>query len=133
MAEGTPLYEDLGIEAGMTVGVLNVPNHYDIDFGELPDGVDLHREERPSDLFVVYAADPAEAERGFARAETLLSPGGAIWVVWAREQSGIGDDLDEETLRDLFEAKAGEGARAFDDTWSGLRFVPVGGDAAGPG
>lgn len=121
----TPLIEKLGITAGKTVGILNVPNYYDLELGDLPPDVQVHRSELPADIFIVFADRADEAERGFQRAITYLPADGAIWVLWPKKSSGVDTDLTEQTLRDLFlpSGMVDNKVVAVDDTWSGLRFV----------
>jgi hypothetical protein len=122
---GTPLARKLGIEEGQTVGILNMPNYYELELGELPPGVEVHRTELPADIFVVFADRSDEAERGFQRAVTYLPADGAIWMLWPKKSSGVETDLTEQTLRDLFlpTGMVDNKVIAVDDTWSGLRFV----------
>jgi len=122
---GTPLPQKLGIKEGKTVGILNMPNYYDFDLGELPPDVEVHRTELPADIFIVFADRADEAERGFQRAITYLPADGAIWVLWPKKSSGVETDLTEQTLRDLFlpTGMVDNKVIAVDDTWSGLRFV----------
>jgi hypothetical protein len=122
---GTPLPRKLGIVEGKTVGILNMPNYYDLDLGELPPDVEVHRTELPADIFIIFADRADEAERGFQRAITYLPPDGAIWVLWPKKSSGVETDLTEQTLRDLFlpTGMVDNKVIAVDDTWSGLRFV----------
>lgn len=121
----TPLPVKLGIREGMTVGILNAPNYFDFDLGDLPDKVEVHRTERPADLFLIFADSAAEAERGFHRAMTMLPADGAIWIAWPKQSSGVETDIREDTLRDLFlpAGMVDNKVCAIDDTWSGLRFV----------
>jgi len=122
---GTPLARKLGIEEGQTVGILNMPNYYELELGELPPDVELHRTELPADIFVIFADRSDEAERGFQRAVTYLPADGAIWMLWPKKSSGVETDLTEQTLRDLFlpTGMVDNKVIAVDDTWSGLRFV----------
>jgi hypothetical protein len=122
---GTPLPRKLGIVEGKTVGILNMPNYYDLDLGELPPDVEVHRTELPADIFIIFADRADEAERGFQRAITYLPPDGAIWVLWPKKSSGVETDLTEQTLRDLFlpTGMVDNKVIAVDETWSGLRFV----------
>lgn len=121
----TPLSQKLGIKEGKTVGILNMPNYYDLELGELPAGVEVHRTELPADIFIIFADRSDEAERGFQRAITYLPPDGAIWVLWPKKSSGVETDLTEQTLRDLFlpTGMVDNKVIAVDDTWSALRFV----------
>jgi hypothetical protein len=122
---GTPLPQKLGIKEGKTVGILNLPNYYNFDLGELPPDVEVHRSELPADIFIVFADRADEAERGFQRAITYVPPDGAIWVFWPKKSSGVETDLTEQTLRDLFlpSGMVDNKVIAVDETWSGLRFV----------
>jgi len=121
----TPLPEKLGIKAGKTVGILNLPNYYNFDFGDLPPDVEVHRSELPADIFIIFADRADEAERGFQRAITYVPADGAIWLFWPKKSSGVETDLTEQTLRDLFlpTGMVDNKVIAVDETWSGLRFV----------
>lgn len=122
---GKPLPQKLGIKDGMTVGILNIPNYFTFDLGDLPPDVVVHRSERPADIFIVFADRADEAERGFQRAMTLVPADGAIWAFWPKKSSGVETDLTENLLRDLFlpTGMVDNKVIAVDDTWSGLRFV----------
>ncbi|MFZ0012483.1 MAG: DUF3052 domain-containing protein [Acidimicrobiia bacterium] len=123
----TPLPKKLGIEAGMTVGILNAPNYFDFDLGDLPEGVHVVRdsEDAAADVYLIFADRAAEAERAFIRAMSLLPPDGSIWIAWPKKSSGEETDIVEDTLRDLFlpTGMVDNKVCAIDDTWSGLRFV----------
>lgn len=123
----TPLPKKLGIREGMSVGILNAPNYFELDLGDLPDDVEILRDADPgaADMYLIFAARAAEAERGFERAVTHLPPDGAIWFAWPKKSSGEETDITEDTLRDLFlpTGMVDNKVCAIDDTWSGLRFV----------
>jgi hypothetical protein len=122
---GTRLSEKLGIKEGKTVGIIKIPNYYNLDLGDLPPDVEVHRSELPADIFIIFADRSDEAERGFQRAITYLPPDGAIWMFWPKKSSGVETDLTEQTLRDLFlpTGMVDNKVIAVDETWSGLRFV----------
>lgn len=122
---GKPLVEKLGITEGKTVGILNMPNYYELELGDLPPDVEVHRSDLPADIFLIFADRADEAERGFQRAVTYLPADGAIWFLWPKSSSGVDTDLTEQTLRDLFlpTGMVDNKVVAVDDTWSGLRFV----------
>ncbi|MGH8946397.1 MAG: hypothetical protein ACRDVL_09615 [Acidimicrobiia bacterium] len=117
----------LGIEPGMTVCILNMPNHFDFHLGDLPDEVTVLDDstEQPADLFLIFAARPDEAERGFQRALTVLPRDGAVWIAWERDAPNDGNGLDEEIIRDLFHGTGliDDKASMINDTWRGMRFV----------
>lgn len=122
-----PLVQKLGIEEGMAVGILNAPNYFDIDLGDLPDGVEVHRDadDAPADLYLIFADRSDEAQRGFERAITQLPADGAIWFAWPKKSSDRDSDITEDTLRDLFlpSGMVDNKVCSIDETWSGLRFV----------
>lgn len=122
-----PLVQKLGIEEGMTVSILNSPNYFHFDLGDLPDDVEVHRDadDESADLYLIFSSRSAEAERGLHRAMTLLPADGAIWVAWPKESSGRQTDINEDTLRDVFLPKGmvDEEMCSIDETWSAVRFV----------
>lgn len=122
-----PLVEKLGIRPEMTVSILNAPNYFHLDLGDLPDDVEVHSDadNTPADVFIIFASRAAEAERGFERAVTYLPPDGAIWFAWPKKSSGKDTDITEDTLRDLFlpTGMVDNKVCSIDETWSGLRFV----------
>lgn len=126
-AEDSRLAEILGIEPGMDVSVFNSPNFFELELGDLPDGVEVHRDaqDAPSDLFLIFADRSDEAERGFERAVTNMARDGVIWFAWPKEPSDRISDLDERALKDLFEphGMTSERSTSIDDEWNGLRFV----------
>jgi len=112
----------------MTVVILHEPNWFDYDLGDLPEGVTVHRDadERPADLFIIFAASPDEAERGIERALTLLPADGVVWVLWERDPpETIYEQLDDQILRELFRdtGLVPDESKVINDTWQGLRFV----------
>ena len=122
---GKPLVQKLGITESKTVGILNMPNYFEIALGDLPDGVRVHHGEYPADVFIVFAERSDEAELGFQNAVSNLPADGAIWIFWPKKSSGVETDLTEQTLRDMFlpTGMVDNKVIAVDDTWSGLRFV----------
>lgn len=122
-----PIVQKLGIDQGMTVSILNAPNYFHFDLGDLPDDVEVRRDadNKPADLFLIFSSRSAEAERGFHRAMTLLPADGAIWVAWPKKSSGHQTDINEDTLKDVFGPKGmvDDEACSIDETWSAVRFV----------
>jgi hypothetical protein len=111
----------------MTVGLLNAPNHFAFDLGDLPDDVEVVKDsdDAAADVYLIFAERAAEAERAFIRATSLLPPDGSIWIAWPKKSSGQETDIVEDTLRDLFlpTGMVDNKVCAIDETWSGLRFV----------
>lgn len=121
------LADELGITAGMAVSVFNSPNYFELDLGELPEGVEVHRDadDAPADLFLIFADRSDEAQRGFERAVTNMSRDGVIWFAWPKKASQENGDISAGTLRELFEPHGmrSDGSVSIDETWDGLRFT----------
>lgn len=122
-----PLHEKLGIKEGMVVGLLNTPNYFELDLGELPEDVTVLTDSNAgtADLFLIFADRSDEAQRAFERATSYLPADGAIWIAWPKKSSDRDSDLDEDTLRELFlpSGMVDNKVCSIDETWSGLRFV----------
>lgn len=122
-----PLVQKLGIEEGMSVSILNAPNYFHIDLGDLPDDVEVHgdADDAPADLYLIFADRVEQAQRGFERAVTQLPADGAIWFAWPKKTSEPDSDISEDGLRDLFlpTGMVDNKVCSIDETWSGLRFV----------
>ncbi len=109
----------------MTIGLSGAPDGFAATLGVLPPDIDLHEDLRSSDLFIVFGRFPAQIERAFHAAMTLLPHDGAIWVAWPKRSSGVETDLTESVMRGLFlpTGMVDNKVCAIDDIWSGLRFV----------
>lgn len=128
MGDGQAIPEKLGIEEGMTVVVLQEPNWFTYDLGDLPEGVTVHRDsfEQPADVFLIFSASPNEAERGLQRVLTVLPAHGVVWMMWERDApETLHDQVDEETLRELFADTdlVPDDSSVINETWQGLRFM----------
>lgn len=122
---GTPLPQKLGIKEDMTVGVVGAPKGFYALLSELPSGVILHQDIKPSSMFLVFAQWADEASDRFGQVVPSLPAEGSIWMAWPKKGSGLETDIDENTLRDLFlsTGMVDNKVCAIDETWSGLRFV----------
>lgn len=122
-----PLVEKLGIKEDMTIALLNAPNYFNFDLGDLPDGVEVVRDadDAPAQVYLIFADRTDEAQRGFERAVTHLPADGAIWFAWPKKSSDRDSDITEDQLRDLFlpYGLVDNKVCSIDESWSGLRFV----------
>jgi hypothetical protein len=116
----TPQVRKLGVEPGMRVGFVNVPDGW-----QLTD---------PPPVTVV-AVGPADVLLWFVRTAGELAaagelgrrifPDGALWVAWPRRAAGHVSDVTEHGIREavlplgLVDVKVA----AIDEDWSGLKIV----------
>jgi CheY-like chemotaxis protein len=123
---GTPLPRKLGIRAGAIVALLGAPADFAATLGDLPAGVRIRRRAGgEADLIVLFAASAAELERRFPAALRTLAAGGALWIAWPKQASGVASDLTQAAVR-AFGMAAGlvdYKICAIDATWSGLCFA----------
>jgi len=126
---GTPLVKKLGLDAGMTVRLLNPPDDYwELLGGSARElGVSSRDPESASraDFTHLFAADAAALEAGFRAARRAMEPDGMLWASWPKKSSGV----DSEIARgDVMAAGKAAGlvdvkVCAVDETWSALKFV----------
>ena len=123
---GRPLAGKLGIRRDSLVALLDAPAGFERRLEGLPPGVRLarHLRSRPRTI-MLFAKSRAGLARRFPGAARALADGGALWIVWPKQASGLPTDLTQRAVREL-----GLGAGfvdykicAVDATWSGLCFA----------
>ena len=123
---GTPLVKKLGIKEGSRVALVNAPENFQTDLGELPADVKFVKSTTKSlDLILFFVLSERILARDFAKLSTRLTSNGMIWIAWPKKSSGVTTDLTFERVQrigldaGLVDVKI----CAIDDTWSGLKFV----------
>jgi len=123
---GTPLVKKLGIKEGSRVALVNAPENFETELGELPDNVKFMKSTTKSlDLILFFVLSERVLARDFAKLAARLTSNGMIWIAWPKKSSGVTTDLTFEPVQrigldaGLVDVKI----CAIDDTWSGLKFV----------
>ena len=123
---GTPLVKKLGIKEGSRVTLVNAPENFETNLGELPDNVKFMKSTTKSlDLILFFVLSERVLARDFAKLAARLTSNGMIWIAWPKKSSGVTTDLTFEPVQrigldaGLVDVKI----CAIDDTWSGLKFV----------
>ena len=123
---GTPLVKKLGIKEGSRVALVNAPNNFETELGELPDNVKFMKSTIKSlDLILFFVLSERTLAKDFAKLAARLTSNGMIWIAWPKKSSGVTTDLTFECVQriglnaGLVDVKI----CAIDDTWSGLKFV----------
>ena len=123
---GTPLVKKLGIKEGSRVALVNAPENFEAELGELPDNVKFMKPTtRSLDLILFFVLSERVLERDFAKLAARLTSNGMIWIAWPKKSSGVTTDLTFDPVQrigldaGLVDVKI----CAIDDTWSGLKFV----------
>jgi hypothetical protein len=121
---GTPLWQKLGLKAGMRLVALDPPPELDALLVGAPV---LERTARTAnfDCALAFAKTQSALAVIFTRLEAKMPDNGIVWVAWPKKSSGVATDLTEDIVR-----RIGLAARlvdvkvcAIDATWSGLKFV----------
>lgn len=119
------LAKKLKIKPGDSVAIVNSPEGYLEDLGELPEGVEIATELKDKfDFIHLFVQDSNELEKLFPKAVKALNPDGVFWVSYPKKSSKIETDL----TRDLgWEVTSKLGQRpvsmiSVDETWSAVRF-----------
>src|SRR5439155_6029857 len=121
---GTPLWQKLGLKAGMRLVTLDPPPDLDALLIGAPV---LERTARTAnfDCALAFAKTQSALAVIFTRLEAKMPDNGIVWVAWPKKSSGVATDLSEDVVR-----RIGLAARlvdvkvcAIDATWSGLKFV----------
>lgn len=119
---GTPLPKKLGLKPGMTVALVGAPAGFE---KLLPTDLTLRRQARGRcDLAIWFPKSQADLESRLLKIASL-SPGGDVWVAWAKQASGVKSDLTQISVRRIGLAAGLVDYKvcAIDATWSGLRFT----------
>jgi hypothetical protein len=122
---GRPLPQKLGIKSNSTVVLVNAPDGFEGTLGELPEGVELHRQICDGgDLTIWFVRSKDELQVEIEEMASRLEQG-AMWIAWPKKVSGVATDLSQQVVRetglamDLVDYKI----CAIDKTWSALLFT----------
>jgi hypothetical protein len=123
---GTPLAKKLGIKEGSRIALVNAPQDFESELGELPDNVQfIKRPTKSLDIILLFVLTERALVRDFAKLAATLVSNGMIWIAWPKKSSGVKTDLSFENVQrigldaGLVDVKI----CAVDETWSGLKFV----------
>jgi hypothetical protein len=126
--ETNPLIKKLRIQPGQRLLILNAPEGYLSNLGQLPDGVEV--KDVPDGVFdfvQVFVKSITELEKQVPVAIKAVKYDGLVWICYPKQSSGIKTDINRDTGWSVVQ-KAGlrpVTQVAIDDTWSALRFRPV--------
>lgn len=131
---GVPLATKLGIRAGSAISLLDAPEGFRRQLGELPEGVTLNAGRCPEANLTIWFVRSKAVLKGRidrAAARAVDSP---LWIAWPKKRSDVESDLTQSVVRELAEAAGLVDYKicSFDSTWSGLLFTRRGDDSTRP-
>jgi hypothetical protein len=122
-----PLYQKLGIKAGMTIYIVGAPPDYWSQLGRVPTVVQVRKLRPPLDFAQLFVTSRAVLQAEFARYADALAPNGMFWVSWPKQaaRARVGTDLSEDVVREIALAHGLVDVKvcAVDEVWSGLKLV----------
>ena len=122
---GKPLAAKLGLKEGFRVAVVNEPDGFRPELGDLSAITISTKLQPPLDLILFFVKTQSELKKGFAKLASKLAPAGMLWIAWPKKASGVLSDLTDNSVREIGLAAGLVDVKvcAVDDTWSGLKFV----------
>jgi len=125
---GTPLLKKLGIKPKQRITLVNAPNEYREQLGELPADVELATTLNGTfDLVHVFVKNKAEIDQFAPAAIQAVKPGGLLWFSYPKKSAKMPTDISRDVGWD---AVSNAGWRpvtliSIDDVWSAFRFRPL--------
>jgi hypothetical protein len=123
---GTPLAKKLGIKEASRILLVNAPDDFVSELGELPnDVVFVKRTANSIDIILFFVLNERILARDFSKLAARLVANGMIWIAWPKKSSGVATDLVFDSVQriglnaGLVDVKI----CAVNDIWSGLKFV----------
>lgn len=134
MAESTGLLKKLQIKSGLRLWLINVPR-------EIAEALTAGAEVEPvghgdaCDGVIAFCANPVEAEAFARQAIARIPEDGLLWMVYRKGEAARVSGLSRHTGWGRLGELGYRPVRSIslDDTWTGLRFRPLGKVKAGAG
>jgi hypothetical protein len=120
--------QKLFIKTGNKFLLINPPQGYLAQIGELPDGVIILSDSSCLvEVIQVFLAKRAELEAQLPRLAGLLAPNGIIWVTYHKGTSKVKTDINRDTINAYAHTLGLEGVAmiSIDEDWSALRLKLV--------
>ncbi|HEX6686649.1 MAG TPA: hypothetical protein VF062_28005 [Candidatus Limnocylindrales bacterium] len=120
---GTPLARKLGLKPGHRLLLRHGPRGWAVP--DPPPDVETAGGVGSADVVIAFYRERAELAADVSTLAGGLAKGAMLWIAWPRKAGGHVSDIAENDLRDLF-LPAGlvdVKVAAFDEDWSGLKFV----------
>lgn len=122
----TPLSKKLGIKEGARVLLVNAPQDFPKELGQLPEGAEfVSASHRKLDLVLIFVKSRAQLVKRLEQLRPKLSQNGMLWVAWPKKSSGGETDLSFDVVQETGLATGIVDTKicAINDVWSGLKFV----------
>jgi hypothetical protein len=121
----TPLIKKLGIKEGMKLSVLNSPDEFWRELGNMPEVKAIAKPTKEMDFLLYFTDSQKNLEVFFPKLAKTLVANGMLWISWPKKASKIQTDLNENIVREigLHAGLVDVKVCAVTEEWSGLKFV----------
>ena len=123
---GTPLAKKLGIKAGTSAWLIEMPASVKKELSKELASVKLVKAPSSSlDFIHAFVSTKADLKKGLPIWKKALAKTGALWISWPKKTSSLATDLTGDIVRELGLAAGLVDIKvcAVDDDWSGHKFV----------
>ena len=121
-----PLIKKLGIKSGHKAFFLDIPSHYFVLLGTLPEGLVIEEALFPNlDFIHFFAKERQWLIESFPALKYHLDKKGMIWVSWPKGASKVPTDLSSNIVREIGLSNGLVDVKvcSVDAVWSGLKFT----------
>ncbi len=123
----TPLSKKLGIKSGYKMLLFNAPDNYYSLLIDLPEDVKKidKAESKSADFIHLFFQFKSDLEAKVPLYKKALKMDGMLWISWPKGSSKIETDINRDLIRTyvLEQGLVDTKVVAFDEDWSGLKFV----------
>jgi hypothetical protein len=122
----TPLWKKLGIKQESILLLVNAPENFIVELGELPEGVSIVTDEvERYDVAILFVENLAQLDEKFIPLTTLIKPKDRLWVAWYKLSANIPTDVRFEKVQPLglAEGLTDNKICALNTLWAALQFV----------
>ena len=123
----TSLAKKLVIKPHYHILLINAPEGYRAQMGELPEGVSVTTQgDGPFDMVQAFAEQRAGLEEVAPLAIRAVKPDGLLWFTYPKKTGKIASDLSREVTWEVLVPHRWHPVTqiSIDETWSALRFRP---------
>jgi hypothetical protein len=123
---GSPLVKKLGLQAGMTVQVIDAPRPYEEIVSDLPVPLRfVSRAGTTTNFAHLFVLKEHRLQTMLAALREKLPADAVVWVSWPKKSSGVASEVDENAVRRIALPLGWVDVKvcAVDAVWSGLKLV----------
>lgn len=122
------LVKKLLIKPGMKIGIINGPEGYREQLGELPSGAEVVERPAPASLeqLHLFVRSVADLNEQLPTALPLIKYDAHLWIAYPKKSGKIKTDISRDVGWDAVRQAGLEGVSliSLDETWSMMRFRP---------